>query len=163
MIGFVGAGSCRRMPLSLAVMLACVLAALSFQSHARAQIVAGDPWIAEPPPGAPTTAGYVTLTNHSSEDVHLDGVNASIAGRNEIHCIEQTDDGVMMMRPVDDGILIPAGGTVELKPGDCHLMFMRLLERPTMDTIHVVHLSFSDGTVLESGFVVRSIGYGAER
>jgi copper(I)-binding protein len=33
-------------------------------------------------------------------------------------------DNVMVMRPVEGGLDIPAGGTVELKPGHFHLMFM---------------------------------------
>jgi copper(I)-binding protein len=32
-------------------------------------------------------------------------------------------DGIMKMRPLPDRIEIPAGETVELKPGDLHVMF----------------------------------------
>jgi len=35
---------------------------------------------------------------------------------------------VMVMRPVDGGVEIPAGQTVELKPGGLHLMFMQVTE-----------------------------------
>jgi len=37
-------------------------------------------------------------------------------------------DGVMQMRPLPDGLPIPAGGTVELRPGGHHLMLMDLKE-----------------------------------
>ncbi|MBC6934312.1 MAG: copper chaperone PCu(A)C, partial [Chloroflexi bacterium] len=33
---------------------------------------------------------------------------------------------VMKMRPVEGGIEIPAGGSVELKPGGYHVMLMQL-------------------------------------
>jgi copper(I)-binding protein len=37
-------------------------------------------------------------------------------------------DGVMIMRPVEGGLEIPAGETVELKPGGLHIMFMAVSE-----------------------------------
>jgi hypothetical protein len=36
------------------------------------------------------------------------------------------DGNIMRMRPVENGIEIPPGGTVELKPGGLHVMFMGL-------------------------------------
>jgi copper(I)-binding protein len=35
-------------------------------------------------------------------------------------------DGIMKMRPLENGVEIPAGGSVEFKPGGYHLMFMDL-------------------------------------
>ncbi len=35
-------------------------------------------------------------------------------------------DGVMRMREVTGGLAIPAGGSVELKPGGLHIMFVDL-------------------------------------
>jgi periplasmic copper chaperone A len=37
--------------------------------------------------------------------------------------------GVMHMQPVEGGLTIPAGGTVELKPGGYHLMLMGLKQK----------------------------------
>ena len=41
--------------------------------------------------------------------------------------MEMVND-VMTMRPVEGGLEIPAGATVELKPGGTHLMFMMVTE-----------------------------------
>lgn len=35
-------------------------------------------------------------------------------------------DGIMTMRPLPGGLDIPAGGTVTLKPGGYHIMFLDL-------------------------------------
>jgi copper(I)-binding protein len=48
--------------------------------------------------------------------------SADIAGRVELHTMSM-DGNVMRMRQVDS-IDIPAGKTVELKPGGLHVMFM---------------------------------------
>ena len=48
------------------------------------------------------------------------------AKRVEIHETEMTDQGVMKMRPVEDGLALPAGETVTLKPGGKHIMVMGL-------------------------------------
>jgi copper(I)-binding protein len=45
----------------------------------------------------------------------------------EIHVMEMAND-VMTMRPLVGGLEIPAGATVELKPGGAHLMFMMVTE-----------------------------------
>ena len=45
-----------------------------------------------------------------------------IAGRVEIHEMAVDDKGVMTMRPLADGLEIPAGGKAELKPGGFHIM-----------------------------------------
>ena len=53
------------------------------------------------------------------------GAASPIAGRVEIHEMKVVDD-IMKMRPVTGGIEIPAGKTVELKPGSFHIMFLDL-------------------------------------
>lgn len=73
-------------------------------------------------PGQPVGGGYVTIKNTGDSDDKLIGVESSSAGRAEIHEMAMVND-VMKMRKLDDGIVIPAGQTVELKPGGLHMMF----------------------------------------
>jgi copper(I)-binding protein len=77
------------------------------------------------PPGAKTTAGYLQIINHGGQDDRLISVAFEGAGRAAIHQMT-VDDGIMKMRAIDGGVVIPAGGTVALKPGGLHLMLMRL-------------------------------------
>lgn len=73
-------------------------------------------------PGQPVGGGYVTIKNAGTSDDKLIGVESSASGRAEIHEMAMVND-VMKMRKLDDGIVIPAGQTIELKPGGLHMMF----------------------------------------
>lgn len=76
-------------------------------------------------PGQPVGGGYVTIKNAGDSDDKLIGVESAAAGRGEIHEMAMVND-VMKMRKLDDGIVIPAGQTVELKPGGLHMMFFNV-------------------------------------
>ena len=58
-------------------------------------------------------------------------MTVEIAGTTEIHEMSMID-GVMQMRPVPEGVVVPAGGEVALTPGGYHLMFMDL-KRPLQE------------------------------
>ena len=73
-------------------------------------------------PGQKVGGGFVTIANTGATDDRLVKVSSPLAARVEIHEMSVVDD-VMKMRPVDDGLLLPAGETVELKPGGYHMMF----------------------------------------
>ena len=76
-------------------------------------------------PNQPVGGGFMTLTNTGDTDDRLVAASSPVAGRVEIH--EMAMDGdVMRMRELADGLAIPAGETVELKPGGYHVMFMDL-------------------------------------
>ncbi|MEK1928293.1 MAG: DUF1775 domain-containing protein [Pararhizobium sp.] len=74
-------------------------------------------------PGAKVGGGGFTVKNDGSDDDTLVSVETPAAGRVELHEMTMQND-VMKMRKLDDGIVIPAGETVELKSGSLHLMFM---------------------------------------
>lgn len=82
-------------------------------------------WVRAMLPGQPTGGGYLTITNSGASADKLVSVSTPTAGKAEIHMMEMKGD-VMVMRPVDGGIEIPAGGVVELKPGGLHLMLMQV-------------------------------------
>ncbi|MEQ8450020.1 MAG: copper chaperone PCu(A)C [Nitratireductor sp.] len=82
-------------------------------------------WVRATPPGAKVAGGYLTVRNDGDQPDRLIGGAAEFAGRVEIH--EMTMEGeVMKMAPLADGLEIPAGGAVALKPGGLHVMFMGL-------------------------------------
>jgi copper(I)-binding protein len=84
-------------------------------------------WLRAMLPGQPAGGGYLTIANSGTVDDRLVSVSTPAAGKSEIHMMEMKND-VMIMRPVDGSIEIPAGATVELKPGGLHLMFMQVIE-----------------------------------
>lgn len=74
-------------------------------------------------PGAQVGAGFMTITNTGSDaDRLVSGVSAA-AKTVQIHEMAVVD-GVMKMQELKDGLEIPAGGSVELKPGGYHVMFI---------------------------------------
>lgn len=83
------------------------------------------PWSRATPAGAKVGGGYVRITNTGTEADRLVGGSFPGASRVEVH--EMAMDGdVMRMKPVQGGLEIKPGATVELKPGGYHLMFMDL-------------------------------------
>lgn len=84
-----------------------------------------DLWSRATPPNAPTAGGYLTITNTGDQADRLVSVASPEAATGEIHAMKVAD-GVMTMRVIDDGVEIPAGGSVTLAPGGFHLMFIDL-------------------------------------
>ncbi len=78
-------------------------------------------------PGQPVGGGFVVIKNSGSADDVLVAAESDVADRVELHEMVMEND-VMKMRPLKDGIPVPAGGTVELKPGGLHMMFMGVKE-----------------------------------
>lgn len=72
----------------------------------------------------PTGAVFMTLRNTGSAPDRLLKAVSAMADVTEIHNVFD-NNGVMEMRPVD-GVDIPAGGTVQLKPGSFHVMLIGL-------------------------------------
>lgn len=100
--------------------------ALLAHGYEVGDIEIGHPWSRATPEGARVAAGYAIIRNGGAEADRLVSVTGAIAGRTEIHEMAVDDKGVMTMRPLAEGIDIPAGGEVELKPGGLHIMFMDL-------------------------------------
>lgn len=78
-------------------------------------------------PGQPVGGGFITITNNGGEDDRLVSAISAQAGEVQLHEMAMEGD-VMKMRQLNDGIAIPAGETVELKPGGLHLMFFKVAE-----------------------------------
>jgi copper(I)-binding protein len=69
--------------------------------------------------------GFLKITGGSAND-RLLSASAGVSKMVELHTMEM-DGNVMRMRAID-AIAIPAGATVELKPGGNHVMFMGLTQ-----------------------------------
>lgn len=102
-------------------------------------------------------AGYLTIRNTGSAADTLVSVETPAAERGEIHDMTTTD-GVMRMRRLAGGIEIPAGGTIELKPGGMHLMLINLKQPLVAGARVSVKLIFKSGVTGEVALPVRPIG-----
>ena len=79
-------------------------------------------------PNAPVGGGYFTVNNTGAADDRLVAVSSPVAKEGQIHEMAMVGD-VMKMQQLSDGLVIPAGQSVELKPGGYHLMLMGLSEQ----------------------------------
>lgn len=93
-------------------------------------------------PGAKSAAAFFTIENHATEDDRLIGASASIADKTELHTHVMGTDGTAMMRPIEGGIVIPAGAMHELKRGGDHVMLMMLKDRPAEGETVTLILTF---------------------
>ena len=114
-------------------------------------------WTRATPGAARTGAGYLTVTNHGAAADRLIGGQAPFAERVEIHTVEMTD-GVMKMRELADGLTIPPGETVVLKPGGYHIMFLDLREPLSAGETRTVTLTFDEAGSVEVPLPVAEVG-----
>ena len=75
-------------------------------------------------PTAKAGTVYMTFINNSSKADRLLSVTTAASETAQVHQNVE-NDGVATMNPVE-GLEIPAGGTVELKPGSLHIMLTGL-------------------------------------
>lgn len=119
----------------------------------------GHPWSRAAPQGASVAGGYFTVTNTGASADRLVSISSDISAKAEIHHMS-VEDGVMTMRPVEGGLEIPAGGTVALKPGSFHVMFMELKQHPKKDERFKATLTFEKAGPITVEFAVQGMGEG---
>ncbi|MFL5111193.1 MAG: DUF1775 domain-containing protein [Microvirga sp.] len=90
-------------------------------------LVVEAPWSRATPGGAKVAGGYMRITNAGTEPDRLIGGSLPAAARFAVHEMSMQGE-VMRMRPLETGLEIKPGATVELKPGGYHIMFMDLTE-----------------------------------
>lgn len=139
---------------------AALIAVAGFSAALAADVSAGDLkighlWTKPTIAGAKVGGGYLAVTNEGKADDRLLSVAVSPerAGKVQLHEMKVEND-VMKMREVDGGIAVPAGQTVELKPGGLHIMFLDI-PKPFVDgeTIKAT-LTFEKAGPVEVEFTV---------
>jgi hypothetical protein len=111
----------RRFSAAFAVVLSTFLFAGAALAQDRDVQITGA-WARATPGGAQAAAAYVTLDAPAGD--RLTGVSTPAAQKADIHEMSM-DNGVMKMRPVD-GVDLPPGQKVTLKPGGYHIMLTGL-------------------------------------
>lgn len=82
------------------------------------------PWARATAPGAAAGGGFMVLENAGAAD-RLVSAQAGVSAVVELHTMSM-EGNVMRMRKLEQGIELPAGGRVALKPGGLHVMFIEL-------------------------------------
>ncbi|PZR34476.1 copper chaperone PCu(A)C [Caulobacter segnis] len=103
------------------IAVSTVALASAAQAAPAAKVTATDAWCRPTVAGALAAGCYVTLTAKGED--RLVSVESPAASRGEIHTMSM-EGGVMRMRQLTEGLALPAGKSVALKPGADHIMLI---------------------------------------
>lgn len=149
----------QRLVLSVAVSLSAVLSQpLQAHEFKAGEIEIGHPWSRAVPQGATVAVGYLSLSNEGTTPDRLVSATAEIAEKAELHAMAVSGEGVMTMRPLPEGLEIPADGAVALEPGSYHLMFKGLKAPPREGQTFKGTLTFAKAGTVAVEFSVDVIG-----
>lgn len=96
-------------------------------------------WARATPPGVPTAAAYLTVSNDGAAD-RLLGASSPAARQVTLHA-EVEEHGMQHMRQLES-VEVPAHGSVELAPGKMHLMLVDIAAPLKPDTSIPLTLRF---------------------
>ena len=91
----------------------------------------------------PSSAAYLSITNHGQIADRLVYVTSNLARKTELHKMEM-DNGVMKMRQVEGGIDLLSGNTIHLAPGGFHVMLVGLNAPLTANSMFEITLVFQN-------------------
>ncbi len=127
-------------------------AALSFSSSGA--LVVEDAW-ARPAAGGTTGAVYFSLHNGTAQDLVLTQAETPVSDTVELHETQIDDNNVARMSAVNE-LRIPAGETVQVKPGGYHLMLMNLHRDLADGDSFPITLRFASGMEVTRAVTVRT-------
>ena len=133
--------------------LIALTASLVIASHVAAQTVTiSNAWVRATVQGQKATGAFMTVT--SKENAKLLSASTPVAGIVEIHEMKMDKD-VMKMAALPNGLDLPAGKAVDLKPGGYHIMLMDLKLPLNKDVGVPLTLTFQDSNGKKSQQVVQ--------
>lgn len=103
-----------------------------------------DGWIKQLPPVVPMRAGYLQINNPGKQEHEIIAFQSDAFDRIEMH-ESKMQDGMMKMVELES-LMLPAGGTVELKPGGKHLMLINPTQNLEVGDRFYVVVTFADET-----------------
>jgi hypothetical protein len=124
-----------------------LIAALATGTVFAQTVEVKDAWARTSVPGQKATGAFMKLT--AKDGAKLVAIATPAAGVAEVHEMKMDGD-VMKMRAVPGGLDLPAGKTVELKPGGYHVMLMDLKAALPKDSSVPMTLIFKDAKGVES-------------
>ncbi|HEU0215839.1 MAG TPA: copper chaperone PCu(A)C [Stellaceae bacterium] len=135
-----------------AVLLTVLVTGAALAQNGEVQIT--DAWARATPGGAQAAAAYVTLESPAGD--RLTGVSTPAAHKADIHEMSM-DNGVMKMRPVD-GVDLPPGQKVTLKPGGYHIMLTGLANPLVEGQSFPLTLDFAKAGERQVAVTVQKVG-----
>ncbi len=122
------------------------------------QLKIENPYARATAPGQKAAGGFMKIENKGTAD-QLIAASSPVAGEMQLHTMAM-DGNVMKMREVK-AIDVPANGSVDLKPGGLHLMFMDIKTPLKAGEAVPVKLKFQKAGEVEIKVPVREMGAGS--
>jgi len=104
-------------------------------------------WVRSTVPGQKASGAFMRLT--AATGMRLLSITTPVAGVAQVHQMRLEGD-IMKMQALPDGLELPAGKTVELKPGGYHLMLLDLKMPLKKDSSIPMTLVFVDAKGVQS-------------
>ena len=144
--------------IKLAVLMSMIaVSSMHAQELKIGNLTISAPWSRATPKGAAVAAGFLVIHNSGNSPDRLLGGESAAAKEVQVHEMAM-DNQVMKMRQLAQGLEIPAGATVELKPGGYHLMLMGLARPLNQDDRYMMTLNFERAGKTDIEFRVGGVG-----
>lgn len=121
---------------------------LSLPLVAMAEVKVIEPWIPEAPPSAHAMAAFMVLENDEDHPVKV--IAAHAPGFDTIELHKSVEENGMHKMLKQDALVIPAMGSLELRPGGYHVMLIGVHEpRPKAGDVIPMRLDLEGGKSIE--------------
>ncbi len=144
---------------SMALALFTLLFSTSILAHdyTLGSLSIDHPWARATAPGAPVGGGFMSISNSGDQPDRLIRGAADFATEVQIHESSMAD-GMMRMQHRPDGVSVPEGGSLVLRPGSYHLMFVGLQRRLVEGERETVTLEFERAGEIEVELTIEGPG-----
>ncbi len=137
-------------------------------TNSEPTVTVTDAWVRAVPDLAEgdMTGVFMTIANSGTEDVYVTG-GTDTTGLTETpleaHEVVADASGEMVMQLAEGGILVPAGGSVQLMPGGFHIMYWNLTKPIAVGDTITLTLNLSDGTTIDVNAIAMTLDGGTEK
>ena len=106
-------------------------------------LILSDFWIKKVIANNNITAGYIKIENKNDMNERLISVESNFSKRTELHYMNIKND-IMIMKHLEDGVLIKSKSKINLKPRSFHIMFIDLTKSFNKTSSQKVKFNFEN-------------------
>lgn len=128
-------------------------ALISIAAQAEPTLVFEDVWIAEAPPISKVLAAYMHVKNAGNRDRKIISAKSDDFSSIEFH--RTVDKNGMASMQHQEFLMIPAGSTLTLKPGDYHMMLFKPVRKLRAGDESTFQFQLGDGKLITVTAVVK--------
>lgn len=143
----------------IAIIVVAAGAAVGAQAHEHVQgsLTIVHPWSRATAPSQKAGGVYLKIQNAGGQPDRLIGIETDMADAASLHATTRDGD-IVIMRPVEGGVEVPANGEVELAPGGQHVMLFGLHQQLIKEATIALTLIFERAGRFEIVAVVEAAG-----